>query len=113
MTAPDHIAKIFQKTLARGGRPHMNFAMLFAALYRLIAETMPDAFSGMPAGFNPRQSLGELMYFSICTLTTVGYGDIAPFNPLARSLSNLEAITGQLYPAIILARIVTLYRPKE
>jgi hypothetical protein len=92
---------------------YLNFAMLFAALYRLIAETMPDAFSGMPPGFNPRQSLGELMYLSICTLTTVGYGDIAPVNPLARSLSNLEAITGQLYPAIILARIVTLYRPKD
>jgi hypothetical protein len=92
---------------------YLNFAMLFAALYRLIAETMPGAFSGMPPGFNPRQSLGELMYLSIATLTTVGYGDIAPVNPLARSLSNLEAITGQLYPAIILARIVTLYRPKE
>lgn len=54
-----------------------------------------------------------MMYFSVTTLTTVGYGDIYPVNPIARSLSNLEGIVGQLYPAIILARIVTLYTPKN
>jgi hypothetical protein len=53
------------------------------------------------------------MYFSVSTLTTVGYGDIAPLNPIARSLANLEALIGQLYPAIIVARIVTLYTPKK
>jgi hypothetical protein len=42
------------------------------------------------------------------TLTTVGYGDIVPVHPLARSLSNLEAVIGQLYPATLLARLVTL-----
>jgi len=41
-------------------------------------------------------------------LTTTGFGDIAPVHPFARSLANLEAIVGQLYPATILARLVTL-----
>ncbi|HUB63281.1 MAG TPA: potassium channel family protein, partial [Methylocella sp.] len=41
-------------------------------------------------------------------LTTVGYGDITPVHPIARSLCNLEAIIGQLYPATLLARLVTL-----
>jgi Ion channel len=41
-------------------------------------------------------------------LTTVGYGDITPVAPLARSLAILEALTGQLYPAILLARLVAL-----
>lgn len=49
-----------------------------------------------------------LMYFSFTTLTTLGYGDIFPVTPIARSLTNLEAIFGQLYPAIFLARLVSL-----
>jgi hypothetical protein len=63
--------------------------------------------------FDRLKSPGDLMYFSMSTLTTVGYGDIAPVNPIARSLANLEALIGQLYPAIIVARIVTLYTPKN
>jgi hypothetical protein len=42
------------------------------------------------------------------TLTSVGYGDIVPVHPHARSLANDEAIIGQLYPATLLARLVTL-----
>lgn len=55
-------------------------------------------------------SLGSLLlYFSFTTLTTLGYGDISPVSPIARSLTNLEAIFGQLYPAIFLARLVSLH----
>lgn len=50
----------------------------------------------------------DLIYFSFTTLTTVGYGDIVPVDPVARSLSNIEAILGQLYPATLLARLVSL-----
>jgi hypothetical protein len=42
------------------------------------------------------------------TLTTTGYGDIAPLHPYARSLANVEAIIGQIYPATLLAWLVTL-----
>jgi hypothetical protein len=42
------------------------------------------------------------------TLTTVGFGDIAAVHPVARSLVMVEALVGQLYPAILLARLVTL-----
>lgn len=92
---------------------YLNFAILFFILFRLIAERAPGAFLGIPNRFNQAASFGDLMYFSVATLTTVGYGDITPINPFARSLSNLEAITGQLYPAIILARMITLYTPKD
>jgi len=50
----------------------------------------------------------DLIYFSFVTLTTLGYGDIVPVDPVARSLSNIEAILGQLYPATLLARLVSL-----
>ena len=91
---------------------YLNFAIMFTMLFRLIAERVPGAFSGMPAQFTHGTSMADLMYFSMTTLTTVGYGDITPVNPLARSLCNLEGIIGQLYPAIILARMITLYTPK-
>ena len=49
------------------------------------------------------------LYFSFVTLTTLGYGDIAPVTPLARSLAVLVAVTGQLFVAVMLARVVALY----
>jgi hypothetical protein len=48
------------------------------------------------------------MYFSFVTLTTVGYGDVLPVHPVARSLAMLEAVVGPLYIAILLARLVSL-----
>jgi voltage-gated potassium channel Kch len=49
-----------------------------------------------------------LTYFSLATITTTGYGDVVPVLPLARSLANMEAVIGQLFPATLLARIVAL-----
>ncbi len=49
-----------------------------------------------------------MAYFSFGTLTTAGSGDIVPLHPIARSLCNLEAMIGQLYPTTLLARLVTL-----
>jgi hypothetical protein len=51
----------------------------------------------------------QLLYFSFVTLTTVGYGDIAPTWSLARSLGVLEALTGQLYLGTLLAILVSSY----
>ena len=49
-----------------------------------------------------------MSYFSLATITTTGYGDLAPVHPLARSLANLEAAFGMLFPATFLARLVAL-----
>ncbi len=91
---------------------YLNIALLFDDFYRLTLELSPGAFSGIPSEDHARKWTGELMYFSMTTLTTVGYGDIAPIHPIARSQANLEGLLGQLYPAIILARIMTLYRSR-
>lgn len=48
-------------------------------------------------------------YFSFMTLTTVGYGDITPLNKWVMALSNFEAMTGSIYLAIVIARLVSLY----
>ena len=49
------------------------------------------------------------LYFSFTTLTTVGYGDISPASDITRMLTNLEAIVGQMYPAIIISILVSIY----
>jgi len=59
--------------------------------------------------FDDDQSLASaLFYMSFVTLTPTGYGDIVPVHTLARSLCNIESAIGQLYPATLLARLVTL-----
>jgi hypothetical protein len=81
--------------------------LVWADAYQLVMLYVPHAFAGISTleGAVDRSSW---VYFSFATLTTVGYGDIVPVAPIARSLSNLEALIGQLYPAIVLARLVSL-----
>ena len=65
---------------------------------------------GQPAltAGEPEALRRELTYFSVVTLTTTGFGDITAVHPVARTLVMLEALVGQLYPAIILAWLVSL-----
>lgn len=79
----------------------------FAALYLFVGLVVPNAFSGVPMDDNPALT-SNLIYFSFVTLTSTGYGEIVPVDPFARSLSNIEGIIGQLYPATLLARLVSL-----
>jgi hypothetical protein len=92
---------------------YLNASLLFQIQYRLIAQLVPGSFTGLPLEYDRMRSYSDLIYFSMTTLTTVGYGDITPVHPIARSLSNMEGLVGQLYPAIILARLMTLYKPGD
>jgi hypothetical protein len=86
---------------------YLLVAVGFATLFAFVGLSIPDAFKGVT--FEDDATLAsELFYLSFVTLTTTGYGDIVPVHPLARSLCNLEAVIGQLYPATLLARLVTL-----
>jgi hypothetical protein len=84
---------------------YLIIGLLWANAYMAIDRFVPNAFArpaGDPADFP------EWVYFSFVTLTTVGYGDITPVARGARALATLEAFVGQLYPAIIIARFVSL-----
>jgi hypothetical protein len=75
-----------------------------------VALNIPQAFrlpEGLIAG-DPDLLRRELTYFSFVTLTTTGFGDITAVHPVARTLVMLEALVGQLYPAIVLAWLVSL-----
>jgi hypothetical protein len=86
---------------------YLTVAVIFSALYTFIGSLVPSAFSGMKVEDGPALA-SQLIYFSFATLTTTGYGDVSPVHPIARSLCNIESVIGQLYPATLLARLVTL-----
>ena len=82
-------------------------ALTFVALYLMVGLIWPDSLKNVVFEDTPELT-SQLIYYSCSTLTTLGYGDIVPVNPFARSLANLEAFFGQLYPAILIGRLVTL-----
>lgn len=86
---------------------YLAIGWTFAGIFTFTGLLIPNAFDGMAISDSP--GLGsEMLYFSFGTLTTAGSGDMAPVAPIARSLVNIEAMIGQLYPATLLARLVTL-----
>jgi len=86
---------------------YLLIALAFVSLFMLVGLLVPNAFNGLVFEDNEKLA-SNLIYFSFVTLTSTGYGDIYPVHPVARSLCNLETIIGQLYPATLLARLVTL-----
>jgi hypothetical protein len=86
---------------------YLSVAVTFAALFTIVGMLVPQAFSGMVLEDNSALA-SNVIYFSFVTLTSTGYGDVFPIHPVARSLCNLETIIGQLYPATLLARLVSL-----
>jgi hypothetical protein len=86
---------------------YLSIATTFVALFTFIGLRIPKAFSGMLFVDDPALA-SNVIYFSFVTLTSTGYGDIFPVHPVARSLCNFETILGQLYPATLLARLVSL-----
>ena len=86
---------------------YLSLATIFASAYSLIWELSPGAFANLVAQMGPEE-VAAMLYFSLTTLTTTGYGDIVPLDPFARSLANLESVIGPFYLAITVARLVTM-----
>ena len=87
---------------------YLNVGLIFTSLFCFVTLIVPKALSGVGPLQDDLAVASNLVYFSFVTLTSVGYGDIIPLHPVARSLANVEAIIGRLYPATLLARLVTL-----
>ncbi len=97
---------------------YLLIGFCFAMLHVMIILASPTAYKDSLVTSQSLTTANELtarhrypvfVYFSFCTLTTAGYGDIIPVSRLARSVSWLEAVTGQLYLAILVARLVGLH----
>ena len=88
---------------------YLLLGMTWGGVYELIRAVLPDAFRfSMGAPQSRPEMTTTLVYYSFVTLTTMGYGDIIPVHPAARSAAILEALTGQLFPAIFIARLVAM-----
>lgn len=88
---------------------YLLIGITWAFLYGLLDQILPHAFS-LPAagGEYSVERQGVITYFSFITLTTLGYGDITPTHDISRMFAVMEALIGQLYPATLLARLVSL-----
>ena len=87
---------------------YLLLALCFSLAYQLIEYVHPSSFTLPLEAQDIHARAASFLYFSVVTLTTVGFGDIAAVHSVARSLVMVEALVGQLYPAILLARLVTL-----
>ena len=100
-----HEERVNQDVIRGGICLYLLLGILWYFFYQIIFFFDPDAFS-----ISETYKQGHfLFYFSFTTLTTLGYGDISPINSFAMMLANLEALVGQLFPAIFIAKLVSLY----
>ena len=100
--------KITLETIALAMCTYVLLGNLWTILYIPVAAFSPGAFVlNTAAGAAP--IFDQLSYFSFVTLTTLGYGDVLPVAPLARSLAVLEALTGTLFLAVLISRLVGSY----
>jgi hypothetical protein len=95
---------------------YLLIGLAFSLLYTLVAVVTPNAFSvtsNIQDRFqDPASSLHTIeaafIYFSFVTLTTLGYGDISPVSPMAQTIAWIEAVVGQLFIGVTIARLVGL-----
>jgi len=109
--------RIQPETIYQAACVYLILGVIFALLYASVSQIDPGAFSPIPAagtapdgadGGTKGAGLAKWVYFSFITLTTVGYGDITPITPAVRSLVIVEALIGQFFVAVLVARLVGL-----
>lgn len=95
---------------------YLLIGIIWALIYTALENFNPGSFAfthGLSSIYHSPISypfyFAHFLYFSLVTLTTLGYGDITPLNSAARMLSSLEAVIGQLYIAVLIARLVGLH----
>jgi hypothetical protein len=87
---------------------YLLLVLLWSSAYSLVGQLIPGSFSGTHTDIQSLRGF-EAIYFSTITLTTVGYGDLSPASPPARMLTMMQAITGTMYVAVLIARLVSVY----
>jgi len=90
---------------------YLIIGLLWGALFVLLEAAAPGSFSGgvLDHASSMADRLHSFVYFSFITLTTLGYGDITPQTQGAGALCQAEAIVGQFYIAVLVARFVSMY----
>lgn len=86
---------------------YLVIAIAFSQLYWILSRVVANPFNQAI----PESQSGTLLYFSMITLSSVGYGGIVPLNPYVRIVAALESMAGIFYIAVVVARLVSSYRP--
>ena len=94
-------------TLLMAVNSYLLIGVIWAGTYIICEVFTPGSFAGLGATSSARTV--DLYYFSFVTLTTLGYGDILPIAPLARSLALAEVICGVMFTGVLVARLIGLY----
>ncbi len=106
--------RVNSEVLCAGVSGYLLLGLLWAFAYILVARLSADAFAFTAGPASSHLMKGfTAIYFSFITLCTVGYGDIVPASGAARMLAMMEGITGTLYMAVLVARLVSLYSTQE
>jgi hypothetical protein len=87
---------------------YLLIGLVWGSAYEFLERMHPGSFSFVTAAADIDELSAKLTYFSFSTLTTVGFGDVTPVVPFARSLAIAEAIVGQLFPAILIGALVAM-----
>ena len=91
-------------TLCRAISGYMLIGISWAAMYQMLLLLDSESVHPLIPG-----EWGNCVYFSFTTLTTLGFGDVTPVSPYARSLVAIESVVGPMYLAILIARLVAAY----
>jgi hypothetical protein len=93
---------------------YLLIGVFFGMIYQIVLVFDPHAFHFNPTNFkNLTPTDGDLFYYSLITLSTVGYGDVSPVAPIARSISMIEAILGVMYVATMIARFIASHKNSD
>ena len=84
---------------------YIFLALIWSIFYQFLENLIPGSFNGLSAGLK-HTHFNDLVYYSLVTITTLGYGDITPATPLAKALVIIEVIVGVFYIAILVAALV-------
>jgi len=99
-------------TLAGAVSGYLLIGITFGMAYMLIGHLRPGSFRNT---LEPGKLMtpSEFSFFSFVTLTTVGYGDIVPWDAHARALAIIESVIGIMYPAVLIGRLVGVHASKR
>ncbi len=102
--------RVNSEVLCAGISGYLLLGLLWTTAYMLVSRLNPAAFSfNIGTASTHSLQLFDAYYLSFITLSTVGYGDITPLSHAARTLAMAEAMTGTLYVAVLISRLVALY----